>query len=174
MRLKRRLLIVSEFRFSFLFGHDLFRKPVSTFRDHVLIKAAIHHAGILRHVAIGNRGADRRRCCGRGGRWRRNGRRLGGSGRLDRALNRRRLLLGLGRGLAMSDELRIAGRARPGRHIGGHPAGPMRPMIGNKTAAAREMKPKYEQSRRCNKPPRSHRGCRISGARVKILTRRDG
>jgi hypothetical protein len=75
-------------------------------------------------------------------------------------------LLGLGHSLAMGDELRIARGARPRRHIGGHAASPMRPMIGDKAATARELKPKSEQSCRCNKPPRGHRGCWISGARV--------
>lgn len=140
-----------------------------------LVKAAVHHAGILRHVAIRSRGADR------GRRWCRRGR-CGHDGRrrcsawLDSALNGRgggRLFFDLWRSLAMGDELAIARSARPRRHVGRHAAGPMRPMIGDKTAAARETKPKSEQSCRCNKPPRGHRGCRIS-CEVKILTRRDG
>ena len=168
-----------------LFEHDLFRpafarrsfsphaevlpwlracgKPASTFRDHALIKAAVHHAGILRNVAIRNRGADRRR------RWCRRDRCRRCSPWLDGALNGGggRLLFDLWRSLAMGDEFAIARCARPRRHIGRHAAGPMRPMIGDKAAAARETKPKSEQSCRCNKPPRGHRGCRISGARSK-------
>jgi hypothetical protein len=144
-----------------------------------LIKAAVHHVGILRHVAIRNRGADwRSGWCGRG-RYRR------GSALLDNALldsvlldatlnGRARFLLGLGRRLAMGDELRIAWAARPRRHIGGHAAGPMRPMIGDKAAAARQIKPKSEQSYRCNEPPRSHRGCQMSRSRIDIPMRRDG
>jgi Ala-tRNA(Pro) deacylase len=33
------ILVESAFRFSLLFEHDLFRKPVSTFRDHALMPA---------------------------------------------------------------------------------------------------------------------------------------
>jgi hypothetical protein len=39
-------------------------------------------------------------------------------------------------------------------------------MIGDKAAAAREIKSKSEQSCRCNEPLGGHEGCRMPGARV--------
>ncbi len=136
-----------------------------------LVQAAVHNAGILRCVTCGCCGANRyrrRRHCGRG--WRDSG--------LRRAvLNRctcRRLLLGIWRGLTVGDEFCIAGSARPRRHIGGQPAGPMRPVVGDKATAAREIKPKSEQSYRCNEPLGGHKACRMSRARVSIPIRRDG
>ena len=68
--------------------------------------------------------------------------------------------------LAMGNEVAIARSTRPRRHIGGHAAGPMRPMIGDKAAAAREIKPKSEQSCRCDKPPGGHKaaGCLARGS----------
>lgn len=125
-----------------------------------LIQAAVHDAGILQCVRGGTCGADRcRRRRSRG--WR--------DGSLLRAaLNRRgcrRLLPGLWRRLAMGNKFCIARSARPRRHVGGQPASPMRPMIGDKAAAAREIKPKSEQSCRCNEPLEGHKGCRMSGPR---------
>ena len=52
----------------------------------------------------------------------------------------------LGFGLAVGNEVGITRSTRPRRHIGGHAAGPMRPMIGDKTATACETKPKPEQN----------------------------
>ena len=131
-----------------------------------LIEAAFHNAGIVQFVGGGSCGGDR---------WRRRWRRGREGSLLRAALNRRRrrLLLGVWLGLAVSDEFRIAGGTRPGRHIGWQPAGPMRPMIGDKAAAAREIKPKSEQSCRCNEPLRGHKACRMSRARVFIPIRRD-
>ena len=126
-----------------------------------LIEAAVHDAGIVHSVVGGGRGAD---CCAR---WCRRG----GRGR-NRSLLRatlsfrgRRLLLGIWLGLAVGDEFRVAGGARPRRHIGRHAAGPMRPMIGDKAATAREIKPKSEQTCRSNEPLEGHKGCRMSRAR---------
>ena len=140
-----------------------------------LVEAAVHDTGILSCRGIRNRGAHRRRHCRRRGRWR-NG------GLLRAALNgccrRRRRLRGvrlrLRHRLAVSDEFCIAWGARPWRCVGRQPAGPMRPMIGDKTAAAREIKPKSEQSCCSNEPLGGHKGCRMSGARVYIPVCRDG
>jgi hypothetical protein len=141
-----------------------------------LVQAAVHNAGILQHVVGRRCSAGRwRRRYRRGRRWREGSLR---SAALNRCCRRRRLLLGVRLGvrpgLAVSDEFFIAGGARPRRHIGGQPAGPVRPMIGDKAAAAREIKSKSEQSCRCNEPLGGHEGCRMPGARVYTPIHRDG
>ena len=137
-----------------------------------LIEAAFHNAGILQLVGGGSCGGNRwrgRRGCGR---RRREGSLLGAA--LNRRWCRRRFLLGVRIGLAVSDEFRIAGGARPRRRIGRQPARPMRPVIGDKAAAAREIKPKSEQSCHCNEPLRGHKACRMSRPGTYIPIRRDG
>jgi hypothetical protein len=47
-------------------------------------------------------------------------------------------------------------------------------MIGNKAAAAREIKSKSEQSCRCNEPPRGHKAAGSLVRKVYIPIRRDG
>jgi hypothetical protein len=141
-----------------------------------LVQAAVHNAGILQHVVGRRCSAGRwRRRYRRGRRWREGSLR---SAALNRRCRRRRLLLGVRLGvrlgLAVCDEFLIAGGARPGRRIGGHAAGPMRPMIGDKAAAAREIKSKSEQSCRCNEPLGGHKGCRMSRARAYTPIRWDG
>jgi hypothetical protein len=126
-----------------------------------LIKPAIHDTGILRMVVLRQYGADRP--------GRRHGRRLH-TGRFLRAILHHRFcwLLRTGRierlrlSLAMRDELGIAGRSRPWRHIIGQATSPMRPMIGDKAAAACEIKPKPEHNSRFNEPLMGHIRCRIS------------
>jgi hypothetical protein len=119
-----------------------------------LIKPAVHNAGILRMVVLRHYGADLP--------GRRHRRRLH-SGSFPRAILRhcfrwRRFRLSL----AMRDELGIAGRTRPWRHTIGQAASPMRPMIGDKAAAACEIKPKPEHNCRFNEPLMGHIRCRIS------------
>jgi len=93
-----------------------------------LIKPAIYDAAILRMVVLRYYPADTP--------GRLLGRRLL-SGRFPPAILRHcfcwhRLRLSL----TMRDELGIAGRTLPCRHTIGQPASPMRPMIGDKGAAA--------------------------------------
>ena len=119
-----------------------------------LIKAALHHAGILQRIAVRSRVAGRHsRWRWRDGRWR--------TGVLLHAALRRRcrrgLLLGIWHRLAVSDEFCIAGGARSRRRIRRHSAGPMRPMIGDKAAAACEIKCNSEQSCHCNEPLGGHK-----------------
>ncbi len=131
-----------------------------------LIQAAVDDTRILPCCGVRSRRAYRhRRFC----RWRRGrpSRGLRGAA-LNRCCWRRRFLLGIrfvGNGLAVRDELRIARSARPRRRIGRQPARPMRPMVGDKAAAARKMKPKSEQSCRCNEPPGGHKVSRMPGAK---------
>ena len=117
-----------------------------------LIKPAIYDAAILRMVVHRHYGAD-----------------------MPGRLHRRRLLSGCfprailrhcfcwhRLSLAMRGELGIAGRTRPWRHTIGQPASPMRPMVGDKAAAACEIKPKPEHDCRFNEPLMGHIFCRIS------------
>ena len=135
-----------------------------------LIKPALDHAGILPRVVVGIHRAERRRLLRCDRRRRRNLLRAG----LNCRSTCGRLLLGLRRRLAVGDEFCIAGSARSRRHIGGHAAGPMRPMIGDKAAAARETKSKSEQSCRCNEPPKGHKAAGSLVRKGYIPTRRDG
>ena len=130
-----------------------------------LIKAAPHHTGILQRTAVWSCVAGRRRlwcrrdrcwhdgCWGDGG-W---GDGYWAARGLRHAVWRRGLLLGVWRRLTVSDEFCIAGGAGPRRRIGRYSAGPMRPMIGDKAAAARKTKSNSEQSYRCNEPLGGHK-----------------
>jgi hypothetical protein len=133
-----------------------------------LIKAASHDVGILACRGVRTCGARRHWGCGRYGCWRRRDL-LAGS--LSCCRVRCRLLFGVWSSvrLAMRDELCIAWSARPWRRVGRQPAGPMRPMVGDKAAATREIERESDQSCRSNEPLGGHKACRMFGATISLF-----
>ncbi len=139
----------------------------SMLKQQTLVQAAVHDARILPRRAVRRRGAyRRRRCCGGRGRGRSRDLRRAS---LNRCCRSRRFLLGVRfvrDGLAVRNELRVAWSARPRRRIDRQPAGPMRPMVGDKAPAAPEIERKSDQSCRSNEPLGGHKACRMFGATI--------